>query len=229
MTRPHRDGPKCGPKVHCPTFLRAATIRSGACSGSRRADGVPTEEVDARELRVGPGPEPGGRRIGAGGDAGLADPRRAVLLLHRRPDVADPRRLHVLRGRYRAPQEPDDDGDEEHPHDRRRDADVLLLRLVDLRLRAARPADRAELERLRRDPVPVRRSRGATRSGRTSRTTSTSSSSWPSCCSRGRRPRSCRARSSSARGSPRTWCSRACSARSCGSSTRPGAGAPAAG
>ena len=33
-----------------------------------------------------------------------------------------------------SPQERDVDGDEEHPHDRRRDADVLLLRLVDLRL-----------------------------------------------------------------------------------------------
>ena len=44
-------------------------------------------------------------------------------------------------------------------------------------------------------------SHGRTRSVRTSRTTSTWSSSWPSCCSPGRRPRSCPGRCWSASGS----------------------------
>ena len=75
-------------------------------------------------------------------------PARDVLLLDRRRHVADPRRLHGLRGRRLATQEPHVDGDEEHPHDRRRHADLLLLRLVHLRLlRAGLPDDRARLAR----------------------------------------------------------------------------------
>ena len=70
------------------------------------------------------------------------DPVRAVLLLDRRHHVADPRRLHVVRSRRRSPQERHGDGDEEHPHDRGRHADVLLLRLVDLRL--LRPGDHSD-------------------------------------------------------------------------------------
>ena len=50
--------------------------------------------------------------------------------------------LHGLRGRGRPSQERDGDGDEEHPDHRRRHADLLLLRLVDLQLRPAGPADR---------------------------------------------------------------------------------------
>ena len=80
----------------------------------------------------------------------------AVLLLDRRAHVADPRRLHELRGRRRAPQERDGDGDEEHPHDRRGHADLLLLRLVDLQLQPAGPADRAEQHRLHRRGLPGR-------------------------------------------------------------------------
>ena len=57
-----------------------------------------------------------------------------VLLLDRRDHVADPRRLHGVRSGRRTSQERHVDGDEEHPHDRRRHADVLLLRLVHLRL-----------------------------------------------------------------------------------------------
>ena len=67
-------------------------------------------------------------------EARLAGPDGAVLLLDRRHHVADPRRLHGVRGRRRPAQEHHVDGDEEHPHHRRRHADVLLLRLVHLRL-----------------------------------------------------------------------------------------------
>ena len=69
-----------------------------------------------------------------------------VLLLDRRRDVADPRRLHGVRGRRGAAQERDVDGDEEHPHDRRRDADLLLLRLVRLRLHGGRLAEERSRE-----------------------------------------------------------------------------------
>ena len=100
--------------------------------------------------------EPRGRRPGRGADARQRDPRRAVLLLDRRPDVAHPRGLHDLRGRCGASQERDGHGDEEHPHDRRGHADLLLLRLVDLQLQPARPADRPELERLHRRRLPGR-------------------------------------------------------------------------
>ena len=76
----------------------------------------------------------------------LERPARAVLLLDRRRHVADPRRLHGVRGRRLAAQEPHVDGDEEHPHDRRRHPDVLLLRLVHLRLlRAGLPEHRPGL------------------------------------------------------------------------------------
>ena len=52
-------GPEVWPEGPLSDLFRRGTIRSGACSGSRWRRGVPTEEVDARELRVGPGPEPG--------------------------------------------------------------------------------------------------------------------------------------------------------------------------
>ena len=71
----------------------------------------------------------------------LADHDGDVLLLDRRDHVADPRRLHGLRGRRRAAQEPHVDGDEEHPDHRRRHADLLLLRLVHLRLLRGRLAE----------------------------------------------------------------------------------------
>ena len=105
--------------------------------------------------------------------ARLASPRRAVLLLHRRDHVADPRGLHVVRGRRGEAQEHHVDGDEEHPHHRRRHAVVLLLRLVHLRLLRAR---RARAGTLRARPSSrasaARRRRGRTRWARTSRTTS---------------------------------------------------------
>ena len=106
-----------------------------------------------------------GRSDRRGPGARQRDPRRAVLLLHRRTHVADPRGLHDVRDRRRAPQERDGDGDEEHPHDRRRHADVLLLRLVDLQLQPARPADRPELERLHVRGLSAAASRGPTPSG----------------------------------------------------------------
>ena len=92
------------------------------------------------------------------------DPGRAVLLLHRRAHVAHPRGLHDVRDGRRATQERARHGDEEHPHDRRRHAELLLLRLVDLQLQHAGPADRPEQHRLHgrlvsgRDPL-VRRVR----------------------------------------------------------------------
>ena len=91
-----------------------------------------------------PGNGPQGRRLGPGAGPRQRDPRRAVLLLHGRPHVADPRRLHDVRDRHRAAQERARHGDEEHPHDRRRHADLLLLRLVDLQLQPGRPADRPQ-------------------------------------------------------------------------------------
>ncbi len=98
--------------------------------------------------------------------ARLADPDRAVLLLDRRPHVADPRRLHGVRGRGRPPQEHHVDGDEEHPHHRRRHADVLLLRLVHLRLHGGgvaevRPRLARRVPRLLRPDGPVERGDGA--------------------------------------------------------------------
>ncbi len=96
----------------------------------------------------------------------LANPRRDVLLLDRRHHVADPRGLHGLRGGCRATQEHHVDGDEEHPHHRRRHADVLLLRLVHLRLlpgglaegRPQQPDGRRARDP--RGPVPEQRSLG---------------------------------------------------------------------
>ena len=83
-------------------------------------------------------------------------PARDVLLLDGRRHVAHPRRLHGVRGRGRATQEPHVDGDEEHPHDRRRHTDLLLLRLVHLRLlRARAPDDRARLARRPRRTAAV--------------------------------------------------------------------------
>ncbi len=75
--------------------------------------------------------------------------------------------LHDLRGRRGAPQERARHGDEEHPDDRRRHADLLLLRLVDLQLQPARPADRPELERLHLASPARAGSRGPTPSART--------------------------------------------------------------
>ena len=96
------------------------------------------------------------RRGGREARAQLERPARAVLLLDGRRHVADPRRLHGLRGRRLAPQEPHVDGDEEHPHDRRRHPDLLLRRLVHLRLlRAGLPDDRARLARRTRGPGAV--------------------------------------------------------------------------
>ena len=64
--------------------------------------------------------------------------------------------LHGVRGRCRATQEPHVDGDEEHPDDRRRHADLLLLRLVHLRLLRARAADhRPRFARRARRPAAV--------------------------------------------------------------------------
>ena len=77
---------------------------------------------------------PTAEELQSAGHARLPDPDGAVLFLDRRDHVADPRRLHGVRGRRRATQERDVDGDEEHPHHRRRDAELLLLRLVHLRL-----------------------------------------------------------------------------------------------
>ena len=116
-------------------------------------------------LRPGQVAGPSGTRAVA--DPGLRRPRRAVLLLHRRPDVADPRGLHVLRGRRRPPQERHGDGDEEHPDDRRRHADLLLLRLVGLQLQPGRACRSGPTPRTSpRSPVRAA-SRGATPSGRT--------------------------------------------------------------
>src|SRR3954463_12528239 len=94
-------------------------------------------------LRPGEVAGPSGARAVA--DAGLRRPRRAVLLLHRRPDVADPRGLHVLRSRRRAAQERHGHGDEEHPDDRRRPPPLLLLRMGGLQLQPGGPADRPQL------------------------------------------------------------------------------------
>ena len=100
--------------------------------------------------------------------------------------VADPRGLHGLRGGGCATQEHHVDGDEEHPHHRRRHADVLLLRLVHLRLHAGgvaevRPRNARRVPRLLRPHGAVERGWG-----RTSRITSASSSSSRSFSSRGR-------------------------------------------
>ncbi len=130
----------------------------------------------------------------------------------------------------RAAQERARDGDEEHPHDRRRHAELLLLRLVDLQLQHA----------------------GLCRSARTAR-------DFTAVACQGGIPWSdafgpnltnninlvfflafllfslddgvdhVRARCSSGCGSRPTWSSRCCSARPSGSSTPPGAGASAAG
>ncbi len=94
-------------------------------------------------------------------DHGLSDPRQrhprgAVLLLHGGADVADPRRLHDLRDRGGATQERPGNGAQEHPHDRRRNADDVLLRLVGLQLQPAGTADRTELERLHQRCLPGR-------------------------------------------------------------------------
>ncbi len=126
--------------------------------------------------------------VGPEGRPRLGDPRRAVLLLHGRDHVADPRRLHDVRGRRCPPQEHHVDGDEEHPHDRRRHAVLLLLRLVHLRLLRARRARRgscgpgSRVPRLLRGHVALGRPDGAEPHA----TTSASSSSSPSCSSRGR-------------------------------------------
>ena len=160
---------------------------------------------------------------------------RGLLLLHRRDHVVDPRRLHGVRGGRRTPQEHHVDGDEEHPHHRRGHANVLLLRLVHLRLlRARRPG---------RGPLPARPSSrafcgltapwsegmGGEPGVEPQRPPERSSSSSPSSSSPGRPARSCPAPSSSGSASPPTSSSRSCSAPASGSWTRPGAGAPAAG
>src|SRR5215210_8892520 len=108
-----------------------------------KSAGYPWRTHDRIVARAGEEPRGGWQRRRP--DAGQPRPRRAVLLLHRRADVADPRRLHVVRDRHRTEEERARHGDEEHPHDRRRDADVLLLRLVGLQLQPARPPDRPEL------------------------------------------------------------------------------------
>ena len=76
----------------CPTFSRISVLASlSSCGLGGLADGF----VGARfPVRASHG---GGSRCE--GDARLADPHRAVLLLHRRDHVADPRRLHGVRGR----------------------------------------------------------------------------------------------------------------------------------
>ena len=102
------------------------------------------------------GQRPQGRGLFDEPRARQRDPGGAVLLLHRRDHVADPRRLHDLRDGHRAAQERARDGDEEHPHDRRRHADLLLLRLVDLQLQHAGPADRPEQHRFHRFGVSGR-------------------------------------------------------------------------
>ncbi len=97
------------------------------------------------------------------------------------------------------------DGDEEHPHDRRRHADLLLLRLVHLRLHGGGVAEgRPRLAPTRSPASAGSPRRGARGWARTSRTTSASSSSSPSSSSPGRPARSCPARSSSASASPPT-------------------------
>src|SRR4051812_25814335 len=104
-------------------WARVASRRQHSTEGSWRDDD---------RILAGAGPESEGRSQLSGPDPGQSHPGRAVLLLHGRTHVADPRRLHVVRDRYRAEEERAHDGDEEHPDDRRRHADVLLLRLVDL-------------------------------------------------------------------------------------------------
>ena len=108
--------------------------------------------------RVEPAPRAGADSAGAERQdlARQPDPVRAVLLLDRRHHVADPRRLHVVRSRRRPSQERHGDGDEEHPHDRGRHADVLLLRLVDLRLLrpGSHPDQPGRLPRLGRSVAP---------------------------------------------------------------------------
>ena len=118
---------------------------SGASGGAVEGGGYGRLGGDLRRDRAdgGGGRHPGRPRLG--------HPGGAVLLLHRRRDVADPRRLHDVRGRRGEAQEHHVDGDEEHPHHRRRHAVLLLLRLVHLRLlRAGRP---------RRGPCGPRRQR----------------------------------------------------------------------
>ncbi len=135
----------------------------------------------------------------------------------------------------RAAQEHHVDGDEEHPHHRRRHADVLLLRLVHLRLLRGGLAE----ERPRRAPTRVPGFCGLTApwsSGHGPEPGEQSHrASEPRLLPRvpalllDDRARSCPARSSSACASPPISSSRSCSARSSGSWTPPGAGAPAAG
>ena len=130
-----------------------------------RNDRVGRHVLDRASPRAGGAGHPDRSRLG--------DPDRAVLLLHRRHHVADPRRLHGVRGGRLETQEHHVDGDEEHPHHRRRHADVLLLRLVHLRLlpgglaegraRRARPSRARLLAGSARTPR-----RGRRRWGRTS-------------------------------------------------------------
>ena len=120
-------------------------------------------------------------------------------------------------------------GDEEHPHDRRRHAELLLLRLVDLQLQPAGAADRAELERLHRARVPGRDPVvGHLRSQPDQQHQPDLLPGLPAVLvDHGLDHVRGAARAGAAVGLP--GCSRCCSARWCGSSTPPGAGAPAAG
>ena len=122
-----------------PTYARSYIRRAevcGRCLLPRPACLADTLAA-ASGLPDRPGRGPQGSRVRRGSGPRQHHPRRAVLLLHRRADVADPRRLHDVRDRRRPPQERARDGDEEHPHDRRRHAELLLLRLVDLQLQHA--------------------------------------------------------------------------------------------
>src|SRR3954463_16786646 len=127
----------------CPSYVAGTNWARVASRRAYPSDG-PWRDDD--RIVAGAGEEPRGGRERRRADAGQSDTRRAVLLLHRRDHVVDPRRLHVVRDRHRAQEERARHGDEEHPDDRRRHAVVLLLRVVDLQLQPARAPDRAELE-----------------------------------------------------------------------------------
>src|ERR687897_1337680 len=134
--------------------LELVTFRA-ECPQALEAEKRERSEDDRSSHR--PGDHSRGSRERRIPDARQRHPRRAVLLLHRRADVADPRRLHDVRDGGRKAQERARHGDEEHPHDRRRDAELLLLRLVDLQLQPERvPADRAQQLRLHECRLPGR-------------------------------------------------------------------------
>ena len=122
-------------------FVRSSRLRCVAGLWWRPSLGGLAHDLDCgvrAGLALCAGTDPGrGERQGRPRQPG---PARGLLLLHRRHHVADPRRLHGVRGGRRASQEHHVDRDEEHSHDRGRHAELLLLRLVHLRLLRARRA-----------------------------------------------------------------------------------------